>query len=412
VIVGAGFAGLTLARSLGKAPVQVQLVDRNNYHLFTPLLYQVASALLDPAEIAHPVRQLIRPLRNCSFLQSTVLDLDFDGRRIETEQGSLEYDYLVLAMGSTPNFFGNRSLEERGFGLKELPDGLALRNRILDRFERSRWEPSAEIRKAMLSFVVIGGGPTGVELAGALVELISLVLHKDYPDLDPHEPKVILMEAADRLLGPFDPSLSEAAKQALEKKGVEVHLKAMVKEALPGQLEMGDGSFITAGTVIWTAGVRAADLTTRTGQRLARQSRVPVTPTLHLEDRPEVFAIGDAADANGLPMLIPVAMQQAKYVARAIQAREQNRELEPFSYRDPGIMATVGRNVAVAQLGPLRMKGIFGWLTWLAVHLVNVVTFRAKLIVLLHWSFEYLFFDRPIRLLLRAGRGPGRGADD
>ena len=406
VIVGAGFGGLTLARALRKVPVSVLLLDRNNYHLFTPLLYQVASALLDPAEIAQPVRRLIRGLRNCHFRRATVTELDLDGHRVVTDRGAVDYDYLVLASGSSTNYFGNRSLHERSFGLKELPEGLALRNRVLDRFERSRWEASPEVRRTMLSFAIVGGGPTGVEMAGALAELIGLVLHRDYPNLDHSETSVILVEGSDRLLGGFHPSLSEAARRALSRKGVDVRLGTMIKEVRSGEIEVQDGSSIRAGTVIWTAGVRGSELGTRLGVPVSRQGRATVTPTLQLEGRPEVFAIGDAGEANGLPMLIPVAMQQARHVARALADIIAERPLRPFVYKDPGIMATIGRNAAVAQLGRIRLSGFPGWVMWLAVHLVNVVTFRARFVVLLNWAWDYLLYDRPIRIIVRAAPLP------
>jgi NADH:ubiquinone reductase (H+-translocating) len=409
LIVGAGFGGLTLSRALRRAPFQVQLIDRNNYHLFTPLLYQVASALLDPSDIAQPVRKLLRGHSNCEFLLGTVVGLDLDGHRVMTDQGTLEYDYLVLATGSATNYFGNRSLEERSFGLKELPDGLALRNHVLESFERCEWEPSAETRRSLLSFAIIGGGPTGVEYAGALVELIHLVLRKDYPNLDPHETQVLLLEGGERLLGSFDPSLSEAARRVLERRGVQVRLGALVKEVLPGEIVLQDRSHLMAGTVIWTAGVRGGELAGRLDVEVTRQGRVRVGPTLQIPGRPEVFVIGDLADADNLPMLIPVAMQQAKYVAHALPlVAAKQTALDPFRYRDPGIMATIGRNAGVAQLGPIHLKGFLGWMMWLAVHLVNVVTFRARLMVLLGWAWNYFFYDRPIRLLLRAGKGPAR----
>lgn len=406
VIVGAGFGGVTLARALRKVPVSVLLLDRNNYHLFTPLLYQVASALLDPAEIAQPVRRLIRGQRNCDFRQAGVTGLDLDGHRVITDRGAVAYDYLVLASGSSTNYFGNRSLHERSFGLKELPEGLALRNRVLDRFERSRWESSPEVRRTMLSFAIVGGGPTGVEMSGALAELIGLVLRRDYPDLDHAETKVVLVEGSDRLLGAFDPSLSEAARRSLSRKGVEVRLRTVVKEVRSGEIEVQDGSSIRAGTVIWTAGVQGSELNAQLDLPVSRQGRAKVTSTLQVEGRPEVFAIGDGADLDGLPMLIPVAMQQARHVARTLTDVLAGRAPRPFAYKDPGIMATIGRNAGVAQLGRIRLSGFPGWAMWLVVHLANVVTFRARYVVMLNWAWDYLFYDRPIRLIVRAADPP------
>src|ERR671931_1193451 len=406
VVVGSGFGGLTLARELAKAPVRVLVIDRNNYHLFTPLLYQVATAMIGPSEIAQPVRKLLGPQRNADFLQAGVQGFDLDARSVVTDRGRLHYDYLVLAAGSETNYFGNRSLEGRAFGLKELPEGLALRNRILERFEEAQWEESPERRRRLLSFAVIGGGPTGIEFAGALQELIHLMVRRDYPRMDPAEPHVVRLEGMDRLLSTFHPDLSEAAHRALVHKGVEVQLGALVDEVQAGSIRLHDGRTLEAGTVVWTAGVRAGELGGHLGVELGRQGRVPVTETLQLADRPEVFAIGDAAARDDLPMLIPVAMQQARHVARAIRSLEGGRPVGAFEFHDPGIMATVGRNAAVAQLGPIRLSGFPGWVLWLTVHLMNVVTFRARAVVLFNWAWEYVFYDRPIRLRLQAGSGP------
>jgi NADH dehydrogenase len=406
VIAGAGFAGLTCARGLKRAPVDVLLVDRNNYHLFTPLLYQVATAVLDPGEIARPVRQLIRPLPNADFLLANVTGADFEQRHLLTDHGPLSYDYLVLATGSQSDYFGRASLAQHAFGLKDLGEGLAVRNRILKRFEESRWISDREERRSLLTFAVVGGGPTGVELAGALSELISLVLRKDYRDLDLGLVRVVLLEAAGSLLSTFAVPLREAARRSLEKKGIEVLFNAKVEDVTAVSMRLADGHEILASTVIWTAGVRASEVGGVLGLRLGRQARIQVLPTLQVPEHPEVFAIGDLAGAGDgdapLPMLIPVAMQEGRQVAATIRDLQRDYGATNFRFKDPGTMATIGRNSAVAQLGAVRLTGFLGWLMWLFVHLINVISFRSRVVVLLNWAWDYFFYDRPIRLILRA----------
>src|SRR4029077_3924288 len=358
VIAGAGFGGLTCARALASAPVDVLVIDRNNYHLFTPLLYQVASALLDPGEIARPVRELIRPLDNADFRQAEVTGADFAQRLLLTDRGPVPYDYLVLATGSRSDYYGNASLARHAFGLKELDEGLALRNRVLGRFEASRWVDDPEQRRVMLTFAVVGGGPTGVEMAGALSELIRLVLRKDYRDLHMDEVRVLLLEAGGSLLAAFDAPLREAARKSLEKKHVEVMLGAKVEEVTEGSIRLTGGKEIPAGTIVWTAGVRASDIGAAIGAPLGRQARILVEPTLQVPGHPVVFAIGDLAGATNetgapdggatLPMLIPVAMQEGRQVAATIAELVGNGGAKAFRYKDPGIMATIGRNSAVA----------------------------------------------------------------
>ena len=407
VIAGAGFGGLTCARALRHVPVDVLLIDRNNYHLFTPLLYQVASALLDPGEVARPVRALIRPLANAEFRQAQVTGADLDRRILNTDRGPIPYDYLVLATGSQSDHFGNASLAQHAFGLKDLDEGLALRNRILSQFEASRWVTDAEKRRTMLTFAVVGAGPTGVEMAGALSELIRLVLRKDYRDLDLSEVRVLLLEAAASPLGTFVPDLRQAARRSLEKKHVELMLGAKVESVTDDSIRLAGGEGIAAGTIVWTAGVRASEVGAAIGAPLGRQARVRVEPTLQLAGHPVVFVIGDlagAVDRGGvqLPMLIPVAMQEGKHVAATIAELVRNGGAKAFRYKDPGIMATIGRNSAVAELGAVHLSGFLGWLMWLAVHLVNVISFRSRILVLVNWAWDYLFYDRPIRLIVRA----------
>jgi NADH dehydrogenase len=278
---------------------------------------------------------------------------------------------------------------------------------VLARFEASRWITDPDQRRILLTFAVVGGGPTGVELAGALSELIRLVLRKDYSDLDLGEVRVLLLEAANSLLAPFVPSLQEAARRSLEKKGVELLLGARVEEVTAESIRLAGGREIPAGTVIWTAGVRASDVGTALGVELGRQARVKVEPTLQLPGHPAVFVIGDLAGASDggapLPMLIPVAMQEGRRVAATIVDITANGGATAFRYKDPGIMATIGRNSAVAELGRVRLSGFLGWLMWLFVHLINVVSFRSRILVLVNWAWDYLFYDRPIRLIVRAG---------
>jgi NADH:ubiquinone reductase (H+-translocating) len=406
VIAGAGFAGLTCARGLKRAPVDVLLVDRHNYHLFTPLLYQVATAVLDPGEIARPVRAMIRPLPNADFLLANVTGADFEQRLLLTDHGPLSYDYLVLATGSQSDYFGNASLAQQAFGLKDLDEGLAIRNRVLRRFEESRWTLDREERRSLLTFAVVGGGPTGVEMAGALSELISLVLRKDFRDLELGLVRVVLLEAAGSLLGTFAAPLREAARRSLDKKGVEVLFNAKVEDVTASSMRLADGHEILASTVIWTAGVRASDVVNTLGLPLGRQARIQVMPTLQVPAHPQVFVIGDlagAADGDApLPMLIPVAMQEGRQVAATITDGLRDYGPTNFHFRDPGTMATIGRNSAVAQLGAVSLTGFPGWLMWLFVHLVNVVSFRSRIVVLLNWAWDYLFYDRPIRLIVRA----------
>src|SRR5438270_728195 len=310
------------------------------------------------------------------------------------------------ASGQQRDYFGNESLAERTLGLKDLDEGRAVRNQILSQFEASRWVDEAEERRALLTFVVVGGGPTGVEMAGAASELIRLVLRKDYRDLDINEARVVLIEAAPYVLVQFVPSLREAALRSLRRKGIEVMLGTKVDTVTDSAVILAGGEAINAYTVIWTAGVKASALTETIGVQLARQSRMKVGPTLQVAGPPEVFAIGDIAGPTDggapLPMLIPVAMQEGRYVAKAIRDALAYRELRPFQYRDPGIMATIGRNSAVAQLGRVHLSGFPGWVFWLAVHLVNVISFRSRLVVLVNWAWEYIFYDRPVRLIVRA----------
>jgi len=410
LVAGAGFAGMTLVRALRGRPVEVMLVDRRNYHTFTPLLYQVASALLDPAEVAHPIRGMLRRQANLEVRLAEATGVDLDRRLLKTDHDDLPYDFLVLCTGSVNNYFGIAGLEEVAFGLKDLEQSMALRNQVLARFEEAAWTTDQERRRMLLTFAVVGGGQTGVEYSGALSELIRGVLDKDFPSVYMRDTRILLVEAGEHLLGPFAPRLRDSAAETLRRRGVEVMLGRQVSSAGREFIEFADGERMPVGTVIWTAGVRAGGLAASLGAATGRGGTVRVENTLQLPGHPEVFVIGDLAafeqEGEQLPQLIPPAMQEARHVAGSIMRMLAGERALPFRYADPGIMATIGRNAGLAEIGPLKMSGFAGWVLWLGFHLLQIVTFRNKLVVLVNWAWNYLFYDRPVRLLARA-RPPG-----
>jgi NADH:quinone reductase (non-electrogenic) len=405
VIVGAGFGGLRAARALRRAPVQVVLLDRNNYHLFQPLLYQVATAGLEPEEIAKPARAILRGQRNFDFRMVDVTRVDFAARRLETSAGPIAYDFLVLAPGGETNFFGLDAMQRHGLGLKDIPDAIAIRNHVLTCFEQAMLESDAERRRALLTFIVVGGGPTGVEMAGALSELIRLVLVKDYPRLNIKDVRILLLEATDKLLAAMPERLREAAGKTLWRKYVEVRFGASVADFDGQRLRLKSGEVIPAQTVIWAAGVRASPLNATLGLAAARQGRIPVEPTLQVPGHPEVFIIGDAAyrEENGepLPMVAPVAIQMGQAVAGNITRQLRGQPLAPFRYRDQGTLATIGRNAAVAHVYGLKLSGFPAWVMWLGVHIIQLIGFRNKLFVLINWAWDYFFYERAARLITR-----------
>ena len=381
------------------------LVDRNNYHLFTPLLYQVASSLLNPSEISFPLRHILRRRRNVRVRRAEVARIDFAERRAITVDGhAFEYDWLVIATGAETNFYGIESVEQASFGLKDLPDGMALRNHVLDCFESALLETDSETRQGWMTFLVVGGGPTGVEYAGALCELFRLVLPADFPDLDVRRSRVILVEALERLLYEFPPELGEYTKRALERRGVEVRVGTRVT-GVDGDssVRLADGGLLSARTLIWAAGVRPVAPATEPPLPRTRQGRIEVDENLRVRGQERVFAIGDAAamlqDGKPLAMMAPQAMQAGRHVAAQILRAVEGRALEPFRYRDKGVMATIGRSAGVAAVGPLRLKGFLGWMGWLVVHLYFLIGFRNRLIVLSRWTYNYFRLDRPIRLI-------------
>lgn len=406
VIIGAGFGGMETARRLANAPVQITLVDRHNYHLFQPLLYQVAIAGLVPSQIAYPLRSIFRGQKNLTFQMTEVTSIDFEAHYIKMNGSIMAYDYLVLAIGGQTNFFGMSTVEQNGFQLKSIESAVSARNHLLRMFEKASREVDIDRRKALLTFIVVGGGPTGVETAGALAELITHVMTKDYPEMDLKDVRVLLMEATDHLMGNYPTELRKATIDLLHSKKVEVLLNTKLSDYNGRQITLGDGTQIHTHTLIWTAGVRAAELTDQLGVQQASAGRVRVEPTLQLPQHPEVFVIGDAAyleDRHGqqLPMLATVAQQQAKVTAKNIRKILNGESPEPFHYKDPGLLATIGRNAAVARIWGLSFSGFIAWVIWVVLHIYRLIGFRNRLLVLLNWAWDYFFYDSQVRLITR-----------
>ncbi len=403
VIVGMGFGGVRAARTLAGSNLDVLLIDRNNYHLFQPLLYQVASAGLEQESIAYSIRAMTRTWPNIRFQLSEVNGIDLDQRQIQTSAGEVSYDYLVLGAGSATNFFGLATVQQHAFDLKALADAEVLRNQILYCFEQAVTEPDPARKRSLMTFVVVGGGPTGVEFAGALIELVNYVLAKDYPELGTHLARVVLVEATDRLLASMPEKLGMYTLQKLRSMSVEVLLNAQVTDADGERVVLHDGAVIPAHTLVWAAGVKAAPLAATLQTAHAGGGRIPVQPDLSLPEHPEVFVIGDMAwleqDSKVLPMIAPVAMQMGIYAGRAILAREAGTTLPPFSYRDKGSMATIGRNTAVAAAFGMSLKGYPAWLAWLLLHIYYLIGFRNRIVVLLNWVWYYWYHERQVRLI-------------
>jgi NADH:quinone reductase (non-electrogenic) len=399
VIVGGGFGGLQCAKALRDKPFDVLLVDRRNYHLFTPLLYQVASCLLNPSEITAPLRTVFRGARNVRYREGDVVGVDFERKNVRLADGAeLFYDYLVLATGSATNFYGNESIREHALGLKDLGEALQLRNHVLDTLELATAATNDEERMRLLTFCVVGGGPTGVEYAGALGELARLVLPREYPELSATGLRILLLEGGDRLLTMFVPRLSEYARRELEHRGVDVRTNTLVASADSMGVVLRDGTEIPTATIVWTAGVQPNDIVHEKPERLA------VDDHLRVIAAENVFAIGDVAaghDKHGevLPMVSPPAMQAGRYVARHILDPGMRRT---FRYYDKGALATIGRRSAVGQIGRLRFRGLFGWLVWLFVHIYYLVGWGNRIRVLVRWAWYYVRLDRPIRIIVRA----------
>jgi NADH dehydrogenase len=406
VIIGAGFAGLTAAKKLRNAPVDITLVDRNNYHLFQPLLYQVAIAGLVPSQIAYPLRTIFRRQKNLTFRMDEVTSIDFKSRFVKLNGSIIAYDFLILAVGGETNFFGLEAVQDYGFQIKDIQSAVDTRNQLLKMFEYATQDVDVEKRRAMLTFVVVGGGPTGVETAGALAELISHVMRKEYPALDIDESRVILLEAQDALIASYPDELRKATYRLLKKKNVEVLFNAKLTDYNGQRVTLEDGTEIKTETVIWTAGVKAAGITSRLGVQVAGSGRVRIEDTLQVPGHPEVYVTGDAAyfeneEGEPLPMLSTVAIQQGEITAKNIQRAIKGMDQRPFHYKDPGLLATIGRDAAVARIWGMSFSGFIAWLIWVVLHIYRIIGFRNRLAVLINWAWDYFFYDNQVRLITR-----------
>jgi NADH dehydrogenase len=406
VIIGAGFGGMEAAKRLAKAPVRITLIDRRNYHLFQPLLYQIAIAGLVPSQIAYPVRTIFRHQKNFSFQMGEVNAIDLEARFVKMNGSVIAYDYLIIAVGGRTNFFGLRSVEDNAFHLKGVDEAVTTRNHLLSIFERASRQADPDKRRSLLTFVVVGAGPTGVETAGALAELIRHVLTKDYPDMDLGDARVLLIEAGGSVMPAYPPELRQATQRLLEAKGVTVMLNARMQDYNGEVMTLADGTRIATETLIWTAGVRASELTGRLGVKQAGHDQVVTLDTLQLPGHPEVFVIGDAAYfENGggkpLPMLATVAQQEANAVARNLVRALNGQALQPFHYKDPGLLATIGRNAAVARIWGLSFSGFIAWVIWVVLHIYRLIGFRNRLTVLINWAWDYIFYETQVRLITK-----------
>lgn len=405
VIVGGGFGGLNAVRALKDAAVDITVVDRRNHHVFQPLLYQVATASLSPADIASPIRSILRKQKNVKVLLAEVRSVDAEHRELVLDGDErLPYDYLILAAGARrSSYFGHDEWEEFAPGLKTLEDALAIRRRILLSFEEAERAEDDATRQRLLTFVVVGGGPTGVELAGAIGEISRYSLARDFDTIDPRNARVYLLEAAPRILNTFPEKLAKKAERFLSELGVEVRTGAMVTAVEPDGVRLGDER-IAANTIIWAAGVTAATIGQTLGAEVDRSGRVVVNPDLTIPGHPEVFVAGDLAlsigkDGKPLPGLAPVAIQQGRHAAANVRRALASEPMEPFQYKDRGTLATIGRNRAVADIGPFKLSGFIAWVAWLFIHIVQLIGFRNRAVVMMQWAWSYLTFQRIAMLI-------------
>jgi NADH dehydrogenase len=411
VIVGAGFAGLTAARRIARLPVQVTVVDRKNHHTFQPLLYQVATAGLSPGEIAAPIRWILRAHSNVEVLLEEVVDFKLEHKKVITKEQVLDYGFLVIASGATHAYFDHQEWEPLAPGLKTIEDALEIRRRVLLAFELAERQTANGQSGSPLQFVVIGGGPTGVELAGTLAEIARHALNHEFRNIDPQQTRILLIEGSSRVLGAYSEELSRKAEEQLHRLGVEVRTSHVVTRIEPGAVWIGDER-IPAPVVLWAAGVAASPLGRKLGVPVDRAGRVLVQPDLSIPGHPEVFVIGDLAalnDENGkmLPGVAPVAIQQGDWVAETIARDLENQPRRNFRYHDKGSLATIGRAAAVAQFGKFELSGYFAWLAWLFVHIFFLIGFRNRLLVMIQWAWSYLTYERGARLITGSNELPG-----
>ena len=403
VIVGGGFAGLRAARALRRAPVDVTLLDRRNHHVFQPLLYQVATAGLSAPEIAAPLRSVLRRQPNVAVLMAEVVSVDVSRRVVVLSDGEMPYDYLILATGATHSYFGHDAWARHAPGLKSIEDALEIRRRLFVAFERAERETDASARRVWLTFLVVGGGPTGVELAGTVAEIARHTLAREFRRIDPSQARVVLLEGTDRVLPPYPPGLSQKARQQLEGLGVEVRTSALVTGVDEGGVWLG-AERLAARTVLWAAGVAASPVGRSLGAAVDRAGRVQVKKDLTLPGRPEVFVAGDLAlfaqDGRPVPGVAPAAMQMGRHAARNVRRSLAGQPLLPFRYVDKGSLATIGRRAAVADFGRVRLWGFPAWMAWLSIHIFFLIGFRNRLVVLLDWARAYVSYQRSARLIL------------
>jgi len=411
VVVGGGFGGLQAALGLAKADVNVTILDRKNHHTFQPLLYQVALAALSPADIAAPIRSVMRSKKNVEVLIGNVVGFDLERRRVRLEEGDeVPYDYLVIAAGATHSYFGRDDWAQLAPGLKTLEDATEIRRRVLLAFELAERETLLDRQHCPLNFVIVGAGPTGVELAGAIAEISRHVLTQDFTAIDPRRARIILLEGGPRVLPTYTEDLSASAQRQLEQLGVEVRTNTMVTNIEPGLVWVGDEKLESVVT-LWAAGVRASSLGEAVGGKIDRSGRVVVNDRLNIEGHPEIFAIGDVAhfEQNGAPVpgVAPVAIQMGQYVAKEIRRRVQNKPSRPFSYWDKGSMATIGRTKGIAQIGKIHLSGVIAWAAWLFIHLIYLIGYRNRFSVLLNWGWQYLSWQSGARLITGSDQLPG-----